>query len=102
MSDDFFLQAIIDAKKKCNRIHRDISMDNIILVRKEKGRDRKGILVDWELSTELGSDGRVVDKDRFTCLFCIMIAFLSSFLKQYVPGYSVSPRWLTTGLTPGG
>ena len=88
LSDDSILQAIIDAKKKCNRIHRDISMDNIILVRKEKGRDRKGILVDWELSTELGSDGRVVDKDRSACLFCIMIAFLSSFLKQYVPEYA--------------
>ena len=64
LSDDSILQAIIDAKEKCKRVHRDISVDNIILVRKEKGEDRRGILVDWELSTELDSDGRVGDKDR--------------------------------------
>ena len=57
------------SKTKCKRVHRDISVDNIILVRKERGEDRRGILVDWELSTEIGSDGRVKDKDRSVRLF---------------------------------
>ena len=55
---------MIDAKEKYGRIHRDISVDNIILVRKKKGERRTGILVDWELSTKINEEGEVEDNDK--------------------------------------
>ena len=44
-----FFAAALEAKEKCGRLHRDISINNIILVRKD-GELRIGILIDWELS----------------------------------------------------
>ena len=59
---------MIDAKRKCQKVHRDISVDNIILVRTKQGEPRTGILADWELSTKLESDGRVKDEDNCVSL----------------------------------
>lgn len=41
----------------CKRLHRDISLDNIILVKK-RGKWRIGIVVDWELSNRIGRSGK--------------------------------------------
>ncbi|KAI0366935.1 hypothetical protein BV20DRAFT_1025472 [Pilatotrama ljubarskyi] len=49
--------AMRDALVKASRIHRDISVGNIILV-KEPGRSiRRGYLIDWEASDILNDDG---------------------------------------------
>ncbi|OCB91435.1 hypothetical protein A7U60_g1313 [Sanghuangporus baumii] len=58
------LQALDSAYKRCRRIHRDISLDNIILYRFESSGPRKGLLVDWEYSSVVDSSGRVADKSR--------------------------------------
>ncbi|KAL5522458.1 hypothetical protein ACEPAG_8474 [Sanghuangporus baumii] len=58
------LQALDSAYKRCQRIHRDISLDNIILYRFELSGPRKGLLVDWECSSVVDSSGRVADKLR--------------------------------------
>ncbi|KAI0823291.1 hypothetical protein BC628DRAFT_1325485 [Trametes gibbosa] len=49
--------AMRDALTKAARIHCDLSVGNIVLV-KESGRDiRRGYLIDWEASTKVDSDG---------------------------------------------
>ncbi|KAL5480802.1 hypothetical protein ACEPAI_9742 [Sanghuangporus weigelae] len=58
------LQALDSAYKRCRRVHRDISLDNIILYRLEPSGPRKGLLVDWEYSSVVDSSGRVADKLR--------------------------------------
>lgn len=56
--------AMRDASSKTSRLHRDISIGNIILV-KEPGREtRRGYLIDWETSSPLDSEGRSLDKNR--------------------------------------
>ncbi|KAL5480749.1 hypothetical protein ACEPAI_9689 [Sanghuangporus weigelae] len=58
------LQALDSAYRRCRRVHRDISLDNIILYRLEPSGPRKGLLVDWECSSVVDSSGRVADKLR--------------------------------------
>ncbi|KAI0671018.1 hypothetical protein C8Q78DRAFT_1033465 [Trametes maxima] len=49
--------AMQDALSKDSRIHRDISLGNVVLV-KEPGQDiRKGYLIDWEVSDEVDEEG---------------------------------------------
>ncbi|KAH8118265.1 hypothetical protein DFH11DRAFT_659358 [Phellopilus nigrolimitatus] len=55
--------AILDAKRLADTLHRDISMNNIILVRCADGR-RRGILIDWELSCKTSNDGKARDHWR--------------------------------------
>ena len=44
-----------EAFKRCERLHRDISINNIILVRRNNAW-RIGFLVDWELSCKANSN----------------------------------------------
>ncbi len=61
-----------DALRLDSRLHRDISVGNIILVR-DRGADvRRGVLVDWETSCRVDDTGRAVEPGRvvsysFTC-----------------------------------
>ena len=41
---------ILDANQLCQRLHRDISANNIILVRDPTTGVRRGVAIDWELS----------------------------------------------------
>ena len=46
------LVAALDSAYEYNRrLHRDVSLDNIILVRNRDSGEREGRLVDWEFST---------------------------------------------------
>lgn len=55
--------ASVDARQKSNRLHRDISIHNIILVR--KGDEvRIGILIDWELSCKCDRTGTAFQYSR--------------------------------------
>ncbi|KAH9846881.1 hypothetical protein C2E23DRAFT_743069 [Lenzites betulinus] len=57
-------QAMKDALSKAQRIHRDISIGNIVLV-KEPGSDtRKGYLIDWETSSAVDSEGNSINRNR--------------------------------------
>ena len=53
-----------DALTKDSRIHRDISVGNVILV-KEPGRAvRRGYLIDWETSCEVDDAGAATEMGR--------------------------------------
>ena len=43
--------ALDSAYEYNRRLHRDVSLDNIILVRNRDSGEREGRLVDWEFST---------------------------------------------------
>ncbi|KAI0671013.1 hypothetical protein C8Q78DRAFT_974562 [Trametes maxima] len=60
---DVFI-AMQDALAKDSRIHRDLSLGNVILV-KEPGRDmRKGYLIDWEVSDIVDEEGKSTHSGR--------------------------------------
>lgn len=56
--------AMRDAFAKDSRIHRDISLGNVILVRDPTRPVRKGVLIDWEVSSEVDADGNSRDLNR--------------------------------------
>ncbi|KAH9889878.1 hypothetical protein C8Q73DRAFT_705762 [Cubamyces lactineus] len=56
--------AMRDALEKDARVHRDISVSNIILVREEEGAARRGYLVDWESSSRVDNKGFSLDRTR--------------------------------------
>ncbi|OBZ71030.1 hypothetical protein A0H81_09156 [Grifola frondosa] len=60
---------MIDARNKDDRIHRDISLDNIILVREPGNPIRRGYLIDWEVSCKVDADGRACDVAERQVLF---------------------------------
>ncbi|KAL5495952.1 hypothetical protein ACEPAH_3184 [Sanghuangporus vaninii] len=45
------LEALNSAYSQCGRIHRNISMGNIVLYRYDSLQPRRGLVVDWEFST---------------------------------------------------
>ncbi|KAI0357832.1 hypothetical protein OH77DRAFT_1305388 [Trametes cingulata] len=57
-------QAMRDAYSKASRLHRDISVGNIILVKEAPGDVRKGYLIDWEGSSRVDGEGRSLEKCR--------------------------------------
>ncbi|CCL98569.1 uncharacterized protein FIBRA_00569 [Fibroporia radiculosa] len=57
-------QAMIDAYDKSGRLHRDISLGNIILYRDRGNGVRRGILIDWELSCRLDDKGQARKYER--------------------------------------
>ncbi|KAI0629908.1 hypothetical protein C8Q77DRAFT_1234583 [Trametes polyzona] len=56
--------AMRDALAKDSRIHRDISVGNIILVRTPGERVRRGYLIDWEVSTRVDESGEALYSGR--------------------------------------
>ena len=50
--------AMRDAQTKASRIHRDISIGNVILVRERDREIRRGYLIDWEASSEIDGSGQ--------------------------------------------
>ncbi|KAF8599731.1 hypothetical protein BDV93DRAFT_497363 [Ceratobasidium sp. AG-I] len=44
--------AVLDAEEKCQRLHRDISSNNVILVRDRVSQVRKAYVIDWEHSVK--------------------------------------------------
>ncbi|KAL7279782.1 hypothetical protein ACG7TL_006189 [Trametes sanguinea] len=64
-------QAMRDALTEDARIHRDISTENIILVREDDSEDdsaRRGYLIDWESSSRVDEDGLSIDRERTVSL----------------------------------
>ena len=49
--------AMRDAYTLASRLHRDISIGNIILVREPGSTIRKGYLIDWDASCEVDASG---------------------------------------------
>ncbi|KAL5480745.1 hypothetical protein ACEPAI_9685 [Sanghuangporus weigelae] len=55
------LRAINSARTHCKRLHRDVSLDNIILYRFETSQLRRGLLIDWEFSVLVDEYGKAID-----------------------------------------
>ncbi|KAL5480803.1 hypothetical protein ACEPAI_9743 [Sanghuangporus weigelae] len=55
------LRAINSACTRCKRLHRDVSLDNIILYRFEASQPRRGLLIDWEFSVSADEYGKAID-----------------------------------------
>ncbi|EIW53537.1 uncharacterized protein TRAVEDRAFT_74824 [Trametes versicolor FP-101664 SS1] len=56
--------AMRDALDKDSRLHRDLSVGNVILVKEAGSATRKGYLIDWEASSRINSEGHSLDKSR--------------------------------------
>ena len=64
--------AMRDALAKDSRLHRDISVGNIILVQ-ETGNIRKGYLVDWDASCRVDDSGLALEEGRAVRMsFCFL------------------------------
>lgn len=68
--------AIIAAYEKCQRLHRDVSLDNIILYRSKKGERRRGVLIDWEFSVPVSREGKARDYHRSVSCFYFWSLFI--------------------------
>lgn len=62
------LPALLSAFDKCNRLHRDISKDNIIIIRDSEG-NVSGRLIDWEFFTVSDEKGAARDYIRSVSIF---------------------------------
>lgn len=60
--------AMRDALDKDSRLHRDLSVGNIILVKETGSTTRKGYLIDWEASSRIDSEGHSLDKSRMVSI----------------------------------
>ena len=56
--------AMRDALAKDCRLHRDISVGNIILVQEEDSDVRRGYLIDWEASCRVDGTGNALEDGR--------------------------------------
>ena len=53
-----------DALAEDSRIHRDLSVGNIILVKEPDRAVRKGYLIDWESSDRVDDEGEAIHAGR--------------------------------------
>ena len=53
-----------DALAKDSRIHRDLSVGNVILVQEGDPSTRRGYLIDWESSCKVDTAGEAVEVGR--------------------------------------
>ena len=58
------LAAMRDALAKDSRIHRDLSVGNIILVKRPGDATRSGYLIDWETSDRVDEQGKALHVGR--------------------------------------
>ena len=67
-----------DALKKDSRIHRDISVGNIVLVKEKDSAIRRGYLIDWETSCKVDDDGAATEVGRVVSISAgCLVPFLS-------------------------
>ncbi len=66
--------AMQDAVTKAARLHRDISIGNIILVREGERASRTGYLIDWDASCDVDESGEATEAGR-------AVRFISCTLK---------------------
>ena len=74
-SDAVTATAMRDALAKDFRIHRDISVGNIILVQEPDSHVRKGYLIDWESSCRVDDKGEAIDPGRTVGLRLLKMAW---------------------------
>ncbi|OSD02397.1 hypothetical protein PYCCODRAFT_1367390 [Trametes coccinea BRFM310] len=72
------VQAMRDALEKDSRIHRDLSVGNIILVKEPDRAVRKGYLIDWEVSDRIDDSGESLHCGRVGTFKFMSIRMLDS------------------------
>ncbi|KAI9064635.1 hypothetical protein FKP32DRAFT_571451 [Trametes sanguinea] len=72
------LVAMRDALEKASRIHRDLSVGNIILVKEPDRTVRKGYLIDWEASDRIDDAGESLHRGRAGTWMFMSIRMLNS------------------------
>ena len=75
-----------DARVKDSRIHRDISVGNVILVKESEKEVRRGYLIDWETSCKVDGSGAAVEAGRVVSRFVSMICATETYCVVRVPG----------------
>ena len=63
---------MLDAHAHASRLHRDISIGNIVLVREQNSSIRKGYLVDWDASCKTDDAGKALDVGRVVRIIYIL------------------------------
>ena len=63
---------MLDAHAHASRLHRDISIGNIVLVREQNSSVRKGHLVDWDASCDTDDAGKALDVGRVVRIMYIL------------------------------
>ncbi len=87
-----------DALKLGSRLHRDISIGNIILVREKDRPIRRGYLIDWDASYSVDDSGvsmapgRAVRHSPQILRYGTVSSPLSGDVVIHVTGYA-SPEW---------
>lgn len=75
-------------RAKDSRIHRDISLGNIILVKVPGRSTRQGYLIDWEASCRIDDVGEAMEVGRavsdHACLLKSSTKYLSGHMAFYV------------------
>lgn len=91
--------AMRDALENDFRLHRDISIGNVILVREPEHPIRRGYLVDWEGSCQVDDTGKALEPGRAVRFANgsrssarSLTLFLSGYLAFHVLGYGDSRR----------
>ena len=78
--------AMKDAHSLASCLHRDISTGNIILVREEDRKMRRGYLVDWDASCDIDDSGAAAEPGRAV---------------RVNPRFHFTSLWGLTSLLPG-
>lgn len=65
-----------DARSKDSRIHRDISVGNIILVKEPGHEIRRGYLIDWEASNVIDAAGESMQPGRAVCALACRLSLV--------------------------
>ncbi len=83
-----------DALAKDSRLHRDISVANIVLVQEDESDIRRGYLIDWEASCRVDDAGDALEEGRAVSSSDLSVNFtltpVIGHLAIYV--YSHAPR----------
>ena len=81
------ITAMRDALQKDQRIwHRDLSLDNIILVKEPDSPIRRGYLIDWESSCRVDESGLAVEFGRTVDVLRFRQSERLTFLTSLEPG----------------
>ena len=68
--------AMRDSVTNAARLHRDISLGNILLVRNREGEIRTGYLIDWDTSCPVSETGECIEAGRVVSLLLLLLSWV--------------------------
>ena len=83
--------AIVDVRDKYSRLHGDVSIGNIILVREhDSSGPRRGYLIDWDASCEVDAAGESYKEGRIVSAWTALLLTSLTFFATGNVGVHVS------------